>query len=360
MPTRIIGHLDMDAFFAAIEELNNPRLKGLPMVVGADPQDGKGRGVVSTSNYPARVYGIYSAMPITQAWGRSEAAKRRGDPPVVFVRPHFTRYTEVSGKISLIVRKHVPLVEEASIDEMYLDLSFAGSFEKAQKICQEIKKEIHSKENLTASIGIGPNKLIAKIASDFKKPDGLTLVKESDAETFVAPMSVRRIPGIGPKTEARLVEQGIRVVKDLKRFTKEEMKEMFGKWGLDLYEKVRGRDDSPVLEDYEVKSVGEQETFPEDTRNSDFILKCLMAMAKNVMARFFQLGFKTFRTVVVIVRFSDFETKTRSRTISEPSGSQKKLETEAIKLLLPFLDRRENPKKKMFRLIGIRIEKLEK
>jgi len=138
------------------------------------------------------------------------------------------------------------------------------------------------------------------------------------------------------------------------------MKEMFGKWGLDLYEKVRGRDDSPVLEDYEVKSVGEQETFPEDTRNSDFILKCLMAMAKNVMARFFQLGFKTFRTVVVIVRFSDFETKTRSRTISEPSGSQKKLETEAIKLLLPFLDRRENPKKKMFRLIGIRIEKLEK
>ena len=360
MPTRIIGHLDMDAFFAAIEELDNPQFKGLPVVVGADPKEGKGRGVVSTSNYPARVYGIHSAMPITQAWGRSEAAKRRGDPPVVFVRPHFSRYSEVSARVSTIVRNRVKLVEEASIDEMYLDLSFTASYEKAKKICREIKKEIHSQENLTGSIGLGPNKLIAKIASDFKKPDGLTVVEEAEAEKFVAPMSVRKIPGIGPKTEARLAEQGIRLVKELKPFSKEDMKEMFGKWGLDLYEKIRGRDDSPVQEDYEVKSVGEQETFSEDTRDSNFIVKKLMEMCKNVMARLSESGFKSFRTVVVIVRFADFETKTRSHTLSQPEDSQKKLETEALKLILPFLDRRENPKKKLIRLIGLRVERLLK
>ena len=349
----------MDAFFAAIEERDQESLRGLPIVVGADPHGGKGRGVVSTANYRARAYGIHSAMPISQAWRRSEIARHQGDPPVVFIRPNFERYTEVSERISAILRKHVSVVEEASIDEMYFDLSFAGNFEKAKEICQRIKAEIKASERLTASIGIGPNKLIAKVASDFKKPDGLTLVEEKDAEAFLAPLSVRKIPGIGPKTELILAERGIRIVQDLKGLSLSEFEEMFGKWGRDLYEKIRGHDASPIQEEYETKSIGEQETFANDTRDSGFIVERLTLMCQNVLRRLLAAGFKKFRTIVVTIRFADFETKSRSHTLAHPTDSLKTLEFEAIKLLMPFLDGRENPRSKLIRMIGVRVEKLE-
>lgn len=358
MPRRMIGHLDMDAFFAAVEERDHPQLKGLPLVVGADPKDGKGRGVVSTANYPARSYGIHSALPISHAWRRSEIARRQGKPPVVFLRPNFERYVEVSGRILTMVRRRVSVIEQSGIDEMYFDLSMAGSLEKAKEICRAIKHDLVAEEHLTASIGIGPNKLIAKIASDFHKPDGLTVVEERDAETFVAPLSVRKIPGIGPKTEEFLHQQGISLVQDLKRFSREELQGMFGKWGPELYEKVRGRDDSAIHEAYEVKSVGEQETFEEDTRDSNVIVERLRRMCDHVVRRLTEAGFSSFRTVVVTVRFTDFETKSRSHTLAYPTGSRKDLEVEAIKLLLPFLDRRENPRLKLIRMIGVRVEKL--
>jgi nucleotidyltransferase/DNA polymerase involved in DNA repair len=358
MPPRIIGHLDMDAFFAAVEERDHPELRGRPLVVGADPRDGKGRGVVSTANYPARSYGIHSALPISQAWRRSEIARRQGKPPVVFLRPNFERYVEVSGRILTMVRRHVSVIEQSGIDEMYFDLSVAGRVDKAKEICQSIKHDIVTEERLTASIGIGPNKLIAKIASDFHKPDGLTMVEEQDAEAFVAPLSVRKIPGIGPKTEARLHQQGISVVQDLKRFSREELEGLFGKWGLELYEKVRGRDESPIQGVSEVKSIGEQETFAEDTRDSSVIVEHQRRMCEDVVRRLVEAGFSHFRTVVVTVRFADFETMSRSHTLAHPTGSLKDLEVEAIKLLLPFLDHRENPKRKLIRMIGVRVEKL--
>jgi len=185
----IIGHLDLDAFFAAVEERDRPELRGQPLVVGADPEGGRGRGVVSTANYAARRYGIHSAMPISRAWKLSEAARRRGEPPVVFVPPRLSRYAEVSARVMAIVRRHVPLVEEAGIDEAYLDLSFAGNFAAAREICRTIKEQIKAEEHLTASIGVGPNKLIAKIASDFQKPDGLTVVTPEEAEAFLAGLS---------------------------------------------------------------------------------------------------------------------------------------------------------------------------
>jgi DNA polymerase IV (DinB-like DNA polymerase) len=358
MPQRIIGHLDMDAFFAAVEERDHPELRGRPLVVGADPRDGKGRGVVSTANYPARSYGIHSALPISQAWRRSEIARRQGQPPVVFLRPNFDRYVEVSGRILTMVRRHVSMIEQSGIDEMYFDLSVAGRVDKAKEICQSIKHDIITEERLTASIGIGPNKLIAKIASDFHKPDGLTVVEGQDAEAFVAPLPVRKIPGIGPKTEARLHQQGINVVQDLKRFSREGLEGLFGKWGVELYEKVRGRDESPIQEAYEVKSVGEQETFAEDTRDSNVIVDHLRRMCEDVARRLLGSGFQTFRTVVVTGRFADFETKSRSHTLAHPTGSRKDLEVEAIKLFLPFLDRRDNPGRKLIRMIGVRVEKL--
>jgi DNA polymerase IV (DinB-like DNA polymerase) len=357
---RIIGHLDMDAFFAAIEERDHPELKGRPLVVGADPAGGQGRGVVSTANYPARVYGIHSAMPISRAWQLAEAARRRGRPATVFVRGSHRKYGEVSGRIMAILHHYAPVVEEASIDEAYFDLSFTGSYDRAAVLARQIKAAILAQERLTASIGIGPNKMVAKIASDFQKPDGLTLVTEDSAEAFLAPLAVRKIPGIGPKTEQSLARLGIKTVNDLKRFSPEELHEKFGKWGPSLYERIRGRHDSPLVTSWEPKSVGEQETFAQDTRDLEFIFSRLWELCRGVWRRFLADGFHTYRTVVVTVRFADFDTYSRSHTLGEPAASLRLLTFEAMKLIMPFLDRRENPRGKLIRLIGVRVEKLGK
>jgi nucleotidyltransferase/DNA polymerase involved in DNA repair len=357
---RIIGHLDMDAFFAAIEERDHPELKGRPLVVGADPAGGKGRGVVSTANYPARIYGIHSAMPISKAWQLAEAARRRGQPVTVFLRGNHRRYREVSDKIMRILHRFAPVVEEASIDEAYFDLSFSGSFKKAAEVARQIKAEILAQEKLSASVGLGPNKLIAKIASDFQKPNGLTVVTEAEAEDFLAPMAVRKIPGIGPKTEKSLARQGIKRVQDLKQFSAAELRERFGKWGPELFERIRGRHDSPLVTKWEPKSLGEQETFAKNTKDLEFIFQRLWGLCREVYRRFSSEGFKTYRTVVVTVRFADFDTFTRSYTLPQPARTLRALIFEAMKLLMPFLDRRENPKYKLIRLIGVRVEKLGK
>lgn len=357
---RIVGHLDMDALFAAIEERDRPELRGRPIVVGADPRAGKGRGVVSTANYKAREYGIHSAMPISRAWRLSEAAKAHGKPAVVFLPVAMKKYAEVSSHILLILRRIAPIIEEASIDEAYFDLSVAGSFEGAEEICRKIKHTVQAEEHLTASVGIGPNKLVAKIASGMNKPDGLTVVREEEAEAFLAPLPVRTIPGIGPKTEADLAKKGIAFVRDLKRFSLSDLQAMLGKRGLDLYEKIRGRDDSPILEDYVVKSIGAQETFAEDTRDPDFLTERVTAMCHHIIARLAAEGFTHFRTVVLTVRFADFETKSRAHTLPAPTNALRTLQAKAMQLLMPFLDRRENPNRKLIRLIGVRVEKLER
>jgi len=357
---RIVAHIDMDAFYAAVEERDTPRFRGLPIAVGADPEGGRGRGVVAAANYKARAYGIHSALPISQAWRLSEAARRKGQPPVVFLSMDVKKYAAVSERVMAIIRSHAPVVEEAGIDEAYADLSFAGSTEKADDVCRTIKQTIREKERLTASVGIGPNKMIAKIASGENKPDGLTVVREKEAEAFLEPLPVRKMPGIGPKTEAELAKQGITLVRDLKRFSREELHEMFGKRGLDFYDEVRGRDDSPIEEHYEPKSIGEEETFDRDTRNAMLIGECLKKLCQEVMRRFTREGFETFRTVVVKVRFADFETHTRAHTLRSAAGSAAALEREALKLLLPFLDGRENPHRKLIRLVGVRIEKLRR
>ena len=357
---RIIGHLDMDAFFAAVEERDRPRLKGKPIVVGADPKDGLGRGVVSTAIYKAREYGIRSALPISTAWRYSEIARQKGLPPAVFLESNMKRYAEISKNIMAIVRNSIPSIEEASVDEAYLDLSLAGSYKKAEELCRKIKKEIKSKEKLTASIGIGPNKLIAKIASDMRKPDGLTVVEEKDAEKFLEPLAIRRIPGIGPKTEERFRSLGVRTVKDAKRISKDELEKMLGKWGIELYDKLLALDDSPIVQEERTpKSVGEQETFETDTLDANFLHERLRILSDEVHERFIKAGFKSFRSVTATVRFADFTTKTRSSTLETKSKSREALHFEILKLFMPFLDKRENPERKKIRLIGVRVEKLE-
>jgi len=355
---RIITHLDMDAFFAAIEERDTPAFRGVPLVVGADPRGGEGRGVAATSNYLARAYGIHSATPISTAWRLSERARRAGKPPVTFVSVDMQKYARVSDEVMGIVRRFIPIVEQASIDEAYGDLSFTESYEKAEGLCRRLKEAIRSEEQLTASVGIGPNKLIAKIASGMHKPDGLTVVHEHEAESFLAPLSVRAIPGIGPKTEVFLMKQGIKHIKDLKPLSLYQLEELLGKRGIDLYEKIRGRDESPVEEYSEPKSIGEQETFESDTLDSQVLLDELDVLGKDVVERLHGEGFQSFRTVVLTVRFADFDTKSRAHTLAEPASDVATLHREALKLLLPFLDRRENPRRKLIRLLGLRVEKL--
>ncbi|MDI6820768.1 MAG: DNA polymerase IV [Patescibacteria group bacterium] len=356
---RIIAHLDMDAFFAAIEERDQPRFKGLPVVVGADPKDGKGRGVVSTANYKAREYGIHSALPISKAWELSEIAKSQGKPKAVFVGVDFKHYEEVSEKIIEIIKKYVTLIEIASIDEVYFDLSSFKSYKKAQEVCKKIKYEIKSKEKLTASVGIGSNKLVAKIASDMQKPDGLTVVKSEDVESFFEPLSLRKIPGIGPKTEEFFKKLGVSTVKDIKKYSQEDLKSMFGKLGIDFYEKARGIDNSPIEECYDTKSIGEQETFEKDTFDSGFISERLKFLTESVWQRFKKSDFKKFRTIALTVRFQGFETKSRSYTPKENIRDLDGFRFEALKIFIPFLDRRENPNHKSIRLIGLRIKNLK-
>ena len=368
---RIIAHLDMDAFFAAVEERERPYLKGQPIAVGGDPQGGKGRGVLSTANYAARAYGLKSAMSLRQAWELSEAARKKGLPPVVFISSGFRRYSQVSKEIMKVVAEHLestprnlfetepPKLEQVSVDECYFDLSFAGSFAKAKKIAERIKKDIKKKEKLTATVGIGPNRLVAKIASDFQKPDGLTVVTEKEVQDFLAPLSVRKIPGVGPKAEEKLKRLRVRTVADAQKFSEEKLKAMFGKWGSELYRKFRGEDDSPVVvEAAPAKSIGEQETLPEDSLNMKILLPYLERQAKNLVGYLVKEGFKEFRTIVLTVRFADFETVSRSRTLPEATGSAETLRRNVTQMFFPFLDRQENPKRKKIRLLGVRVEKL--
>ena len=191
------------------------------------------------------------------------------------------------------------------------------------------------------------------------KPDGLTVVREEEAEAFLAPLSIRAIPGIGPKTEALLMKNGIKIVMDLKPVSVLQLEELLGKRGVELYDKIRGLDTSPVEEFSEPKSIGEQETFDSDTRESQVLVDQLEVFAKDVIERLHREDFQSFRTVVLTVRFADFETKSRTHTMAMSSGDVGTLHREALKLLLPFLDRRENPHQKLIRLLGLRVEKLQ-
>lgn len=355
---RIIGHLDMDAFFAAIEERDTPRFRGLPIVVGADPRGGHGRGVVSTASYAARAYGIHSAQPISEAWRLSEAARRQGRPAALFLEGDFRKYEASSERIMAILRQRVPLVQQRSVDEAYFDLTFLGSTANARSLCQQLKDEIRARERLTASVGIGPNKLIAKIASDFKKPDGLVLVEDYDAAAFLAPLPIRVIPGIGPKTEALLRAKGITCVRDARRLPAAAWTALLGKWGVNLYQSIWARDDTPVHESHIAKSVGAHSTFVKDTLDPLPIGEELVALCARVMRRLTEEGFESFRTVILTVRFADFQTVSRAHTSRRALGTSTVLCQEALRLLLPFLDRRENPRRRQLRMIGVRVERL--
>jgi DNA polymerase IV (DinB-like DNA polymerase) len=348
----------MDAFYAAVEARNDPDLTGRPLVVGADPKEGRGRGVVTTASYAARRYGIRSAMPISRAWRLAEAARRRGEPETVFLRGNMSLYREVSSRIMAILAEGADAFEEASIDEAYVDLSSLRSMDAAIERARWLKAEVVRREGLTCSIGIGPNKLVAKIASDARKPDGLTAVPPEDVQAFLDPLRVRVIPGIGPKTERRFHASGIRTVADLRGVDRDRLVEWLGRWGADLFDRARGLSDSPVSNEWEPRSVGEQETFETDTLDAGHVLGRARELARDVFTRLTAQGFRAFRTVTVTVRFENFLTFTRSRTAPVALASAEELHAAAADLIRPFLDDRANPRHRKIRLIGVRAEKL--
>jgi DNA polymerase IV (DinB-like DNA polymerase) len=354
---RLVAHVDMDAFYAAVEERQHPELRGRPVVVGADPKGGAGRGVVTAASYAARRYGIRSALPISRAWRLAEAARRRGEPETVFIRGNGPLYREVSARIMAIVARGADAFEEASIDEAYVELSSLGP-EGAEAHCRRLKADILAAEGLTCSIGLGPNKLVAKIASDFRKPDGFTVVRPDEVEAFLDPLGIRAIPGVGPKTEALLRGRGIRTVADLRRVEPAPLAAWLGKWGQDLWRKARGLSEDPVSNEWERKSLGEQETFEEDTLDPAVVLERARRLAADVHRRLLADGHQAFRTVTVTVRFTGFVTRSRSRSRARPLTSEEELQAEVRGLLEPFLDARENPRGKKIRLIGLRLERL--
>lgn len=355
----IIAHFDMDAFFAAIEERDNPQWRGLPIVVGADPQSGHGRGVVSTANYAARKYGIRSALPITRAWQAAQAAETRGEPKIIFVSGSWQHYHDVSEHIMKILHQYIPTLQQRSVDEAYGDLTFTGSFTAAEQLCRKIKQAIQREVKLTVSVGIGPNKLIAKIASDYHKPDGLTVVVPEQVLSFLAPLSIQSIPGVGPKTAEELARHQIRTIADARLFSRQQLSHFLGKWGEDLYDKVRGIGSTSFKDSGPAKSISEQVTLREDTDDPKILIPRLLKTSAYVYERLTSEGFTSCRTVTVTIRFADFFTVSRAHTAKTPYTKLAPLQHQVLYSFLPFLDHRKNPQHKLIRLIGVRLEKLQ-
>jgi DNA polymerase IV (DinB-like DNA polymerase) len=339
---RFILHVDMDHFYTAVEEREHPEYKGKPVVVGADPKGGKGRGVVSTSNYEARNSGIRSGMPISRAWHLC--------PQAIYLPPNFPLYIKISNEIMQITRKYADKFEQWGIDEAFLDVServndYNGSIEMAK----QLKREIRDKENLTCSIGIGPNKLIAKMASDHRKPDGLTIVQEHEAKAFLAPLPVRKLLWVGRKTEAKLRDMGINTIGDLARFDPAVLASAFGVMGTQMHLSARGVDRSEVETRTDVKSISHENTFEEDIDDTEAMLKALVTLSQGVIKEVMKQKV-FFKTVTVKMRYENFETHTRSKTLAHITNRPEDLQKATRELFMAYLkDGRK------IRLIGVRV-----
>jgi DNA polymerase IV (archaeal DinB-like DNA polymerase) len=342
---QIILHLDMDSFYASVEMQRKPELRNKPVVVGADPKGGRGRGVVCTCSYEARAFGIHSAMPVSQAYTLC--------PHASFLPPDFDRYARVSGEIMDLLRSTGYRSLQVSIDEAFLDISSCGSFAAAAEIARQIQDQIHHRFGLTCSIGIGPGKTIAKIASDYKKPGGLTIVEPPAARTFLAPLPVKKIPGVGKKAEALLLELGIRTIGDLAAADIQVLLCRFGRGAVHLHELALGND-MGELEEYDgVKSVSRETTFETDVDDPDLLIASLGSLAAAVHQSLAEEHLRC-RTITVKLRYQGFETRTKSRTLPHNTGEPEPIRTSSQALLREMYDGRK------VRLIGIRLSSFEK
>ena len=337
--TRSIVHVDMDAFYAAVEQLDSPACKGKPVIVGADPKGGLGRGVVAACSYEARKLGIRSALPISRAWKLC--------PEGVFVRPRMKRYVEVSHQVMDVFRRYTDLVEPLSIDEAFLDITGSVALlGKPEDIARSIKDDVRTVTSLTASVGLAPNKFLAKIASDLRKPDAFVVVREGEIEAFLRDLPISRLWGVGPKTEQRLHEMGFRTIGQVAMATRESLVRYLGSLGEHLYQLSRGHDERPVVPNWEPKSVSSETTFDEDTSDRELLVRTILDLSDHVAERLRKDNYRT-RRVTLKLRYSSFSTHTKQHSLDKLIQTGEEIATVARDLFRQF------SLKQKIRLIGV-------
>jgi DNA polymerase-4 len=341
-PTTPILHVDMDAFFASVEQRDRPELRGRPVLVGhAGP-----RGVVAAASYEARRYGCHSAQPM--------AVALRLCPDAAVVEPRGERYGEASRRMFALLETATPLVEPLSVDEAFLDVRgterlLGGPVAVAERLRAAIRAEL----GLTASVGVAPNKFLAKLASDMHKPDGLTVIRPEDVDAVLLPLPVTRLWGVGPAFAGRLEALGVRTVADLRRFSEDDLVRRLGAGGAHVHALAWGRDDREVTPGHAAKSIGQEQTFPVDLDEPEAVLDVLRLQADAVAARLRAAGLEA-RTVTVKIRYGDFETITRSRTLEEPSDLTSEVHAAARALFQAWARSGYRP----VRLVGVTASKL--
>ncbi len=342
MPPRVIAHIDMDAFFAAIEQRDDPALKGRPVVVGADPRAGRGRGVVSTCSYEARRYGIHSAMPISAAY--------RNCPGAVFLPVDMRKYSKVSREMFELLYDFTPDIEPLSIDEAFLDITASARlFGTPLETCRKIKEQVKKQLRLTATIGIAPNKMVAKIALAQAKPDGLLEITTDNLLSFLWPLPVSQMFGVGEQTQKILSAMGIQTVGDLAKTPAALLRAQLGVRGQHLSDLANGLDERAVVTQEEVKSVSHEHTFEEDTAGREQMDSVLSVLCEKVSRRLRLAGLKG-KTVTLKARFSDFKTTTRDITLPG--------RTDLFDEIYPAIRRLWDgvyDKTKKYRLLGVRV-----
>ena len=332
----------MDAFYASVEEMDNPELKGKPVIVGGSSM----RGVVSAASYEARKYKIHSAMPIAQA--------KRLCPHGVFLPVRMKRYKEISNRVFSIFQKYTPLVEPLSLDEAFLDVTSSRKlFGTADDIARQIRKQVFGETSLTISAGVAASKLVAKIASDFNKPDGLTIVPAGSEAEFLAPLPIKRLWGVGKKTQETLVLLGVHTIGDIAGLSLDLLKQKFGKHGKHLYLSALGLDERDVETEHETKSVGHEFTFDADLSEIEAIRRELLELSGMVAKRLRHYQLKG-KTITLKVKYHDFRQVTRSSTINEHTADSKRIYQEVLQLL-----KRTDAGKQSARLLGISVSGLK-
>src|SRR4051794_20018182 len=324
-PVRTILHVDLDAFFAAVEQRDRPELRGKPVIVGGGgPRD---RGVVSTASYEARVFGVHSAMPLRTAGALC--------PQSVFLPVDGTKYQAVSREVMAVLRRFTPLVEPVSIDEAFLDVSASERmFGDGPEIGRLIKEDVRSSIDLTISVGVATSKLVAKVASDLRKPDGLVVVPPGDEAAFLAPLPITRLWGVGAKSAEALRMYGVRTIGDLAALPDDLLARRFGKNGPMLGERARGVDADPVGDRDAAKSIGHEHTFDVDTSDRDQIERTLLAMSEGVAGRLRDSGVRA-TTITVKIRDTTFRTITRQRTLADATDLTEPIFRTAVELARP-------------------------
>jgi DNA polymerase IV (DinB-like DNA polymerase) len=343
----VVLHVDMDAFYASVEIREHPELAGAPVVVGPDPRDGHTRGVVLTASYEARRFGVHSAMPCVQAL--------RLCPEAVFVMPHHALYGRVSEGIMATLRRFADRLEPSGIEEGYLDLTArsGGDFLRATELAKEVKAAMRKEHGLSCSIGIAPSKAVAKIASDFQKPDGLTVVLPDHVVEFLAPISIRKIYGVGPKTADRLREMGLESIADVQAMPREDLVETLGGFGEYMHDVAFGRDAGEVVEPSgPPESISTETTFARDLERYEEVWPELEELARSLHAQLLEEHF-SYRTVSLKVKYSNFELHTRSRSLKVYTA-----DLEPILVLSQVLLKEVLTSGRTIRLIGVRLSNL--